>query len=693
MTDRPEAAVATAPPPSPSTLHDTPRVANDLLFREAAPQGFGDRQNSWAWSMYWWKDKLYVGTNRAWHCAEHAGLNSAFPLFIKYPPKDPDAECAPDPTELPLQAEIWSWTPETDSWERLYQSPKDVPIPGKSGKSTAREVGYRYMTKFTEPDGTEALYVSGVNARFIFRPVPSPRILRSVDGKTFEPLPQDPGTFMGTLDKCSFRTLVVYKNRLFVHVGSVRGEGIILESADPARGNDSFQQISPKDMRAFEMVTYNGYLYVGLRDPKKGYSVCKTDATGPAPYQFTTVVEPGAFAKNPSFSVISMFVFRDRLFVGTDRPGEIIRINPDDTWDLVCGAPRETPDGWKYPLSGLDTGFGNWLNAHIWRMQEYNGRLYIGTWNMATDFRRVAGADAYLRPHYGFDLFETSDGWHFTPVTTDGFGDIYSNGVRSFASTPHGLFVGTANKWEGLRVWQGVPLAAAQSDGLIDSLPLAAPQRLEAEAVDGSVVLSWDDPGATGRYRVYRTEVDNIRDQVMSNSFMTRMMRIMKTILFFMPDLYVPPVPDELWVPGKYQEVAQCDQPFWIDRGTQPGVRYQYLVRAADDAGALSTPSNVVSAPFLTPVVTFDSLSGRIAGLSAANAGVSKELVGTAKRHLQSGDAAAALEQLDQLASKLADASPGQPEWPIVDDLQVMLAKLQRRVILCQAGALNKDAL
>lgn len=87
-------------------------------------------------------------------------------------------------------------------------------------------------------------------------------------------------------------------------------------------------------------------------------------------------------------------------------------------------------------------------------MNEYNGRLYIGTWNMATDFRRVADADAYLRPHYGFDLFETTDGWHFTPVTTNGFGDIYSNGVRSFASTPHGLFVGTANKWQGLRVWR-----------------------------------------------------------------------------------------------------------------------------------------------------------------------------------------------------------------------------------------------
>lgn len=687
MSDQPQAGTVPVSTPSQSSSNSPLVVANDLVFRQAAPQGFGDRQNSWAWSMYWWKDKLYVGTNRAWHCAEHASLNSAFPLFIKYPPKDPDAACEPDPTELPLRAEIWCWTPEQDSWERLYQSPQDVPIPGKSGKLTAREVGYRYMAAFTEPDGTEALYVSGVNARFIFRPVPSPRILRSVDGKTFEPLPQGAGTFMGTLDKCSFRTLVVYKDRLFVHVGSVRGEGIILESADPARGNDSFRQISPKDMRAFEMVTYNGYLYVGLRDPKKGYSVCKTDASGAAPYQFTTVVAPGAFAANPSFSVISMFVFRDRLYVGTDRPGEIIRINPDDTWDLVCGAARQTPAGWKYPLSGLDTGFGNWLNAHIWRMEEHNGRLYIGTWNMATDFRRVADADAYLRPHYGFDLFETSDGWHFTPVTTDGFGDIYSNGVRSFASTPHGLFVGTANKWQGLRVWQGV------ARGVADGAVAGSPQRLEAETAGNRVVLSWDDSSAASKYRVYRARVDNIRDQVMSNSFMTRMMRVMKTILFFMPDLYVPPVPDQLWVPGAYEKVAETSQSFWIDDGALPDVRYQYLVRAVDGDGALSTASNIVAAPFLAPAVTFDGLLKQTAALPGAAREMTMDLVGAAKRKLAGDDIAGALAQLDELAGKLASYGPDQPGWPLIDDVQILNAKLQRRVLLHQAGALSREIL
>lgn len=725
MTDRPEVSPleatrsATDQPGAATQPEPGLRQGVDLDWREAAPQGFGDRHNSWPWSMIWWKGKLFVGTNRAWHCAERASFNSALPVLFKYPPKDPGAECAPDPTDLPLQAEIWCWTPETDSWERLYQSPKDVPIVKSQGKTTAREVGYRYMTVFTEPDGTEALYVSGVSTRFIFRPSLPTRILRSVDGRTFTPLPQDPGTFLGNVEGGSFRTLVTYKNRLYVHIGTVAGEGVLLESSDPARGNDSFRQVSPKEMRVFEMLPYNGYLYVGLRDPKKGYSVLRTDATGAPPYRFTTVVEPGAFAANPSYSVISMFVFRGRLYVGTDRPGEVIRINPDDSWDLVCGAPRETPMGWKYPISGLDTGFGNWLNAHIWRMQVHQDRLYIGTWNMATDFRLIAGADDFLGPNYGFDLFETSDGWHYIPVTTDGFGDRFSNGVRSFASTPHGLFLGAANKWEGLRIWRGVRKGdeqeparsrAADDSGLAPSdmpatevRPAAAPGapvRLEGELTDQGFVLSWEESANAETYRIYRARIDNIRDQVMSNSFMTRLLRIVRSVLFFRPDIYFPRMPDELWVPGAYGEVGSSNQPVWVDAGQEPGVRYLYRVRAEGVGGKLSTTSNIIAAPLHGPVVTVASLTtllkDRGAGgkfTAAALIDLATECLARVRENIDAQDLPGASAQLQRLSSQLAPDSPDQPDWPYVDDLKVLVAKLQRRVALCQAGVVSRHSL
>src|SRR3546814_6022836 len=45
----------------------------------------------------------------------------------------------------------------------------------------------------------------------------------------------------------------------------------------------------------------------------------------------------------------------------------------------------------------------------------------------------------------GFSLWRTDDGVHWEPVTRDGFGNKFNWGGRTFASTPHGLFVGTAH--------------------------------------------------------------------------------------------------------------------------------------------------------------------------------------------------------------------------------------------------------
>ena len=71
-------------------------------FVPAARQGFGDRQNSFPWAMQWWKDQLYVGTNRAYHCTEAVAFHNAYPNWVPYPPGDPDVVCADDSADLPL---------------------------------------------------------------------------------------------------------------------------------------------------------------------------------------------------------------------------------------------------------------------------------------------------------------------------------------------------------------------------------------------------------------------------------------------------------------------------------------------------------------------------------------------------------------------------------------------------------------
>jgi hypothetical protein len=358
-----------------------------------------------------------------------------------------------------MQAEIWRWTPETDTWERVYRAPRDVPIPGHPGKFVARDIGYRGMLVFTESDGTEALYVTGVSAREMYTPtdqLPPPRLLRTTDGVNFQSVSQNPGTFFGDLTNTGLRAGVIHNGRMYLVNGSARGEGLLVESDNPAGGNDTFRKVMPQDTLVWDATSFNGFLYVGVSSPD-GFSVVKTDAQGTPPYTFTTVITAGGYLTQPSSSVVSFQTFQGQLYVGTYTPAELYRINPDDSWELLIGKARQTPTGWKSPLSGLNPGFGWPFNVQIYRMHEYQGVLYLGTLDTSRELTERfpnPSLDALLRPQYGFDLFRTTDGLHFTPVTTNGFGDEFQISARTFESTPYGLFFGTGSYWYGLRIWR-----------------------------------------------------------------------------------------------------------------------------------------------------------------------------------------------------------------------------------------------
>ena len=672
---------------------DTPTVASGLQFSKASRQGFGERQNTWAWSMLWWRGKLYVGTNRAFLATERAALTRSLPwlknmAFVKYPPDDPDVECPPDPSDLPLSAEIWRWSPEGDLWERVYVSPPEVPIPGHPGKFVAHDVGYREMTVFTEADGTEAMYVSGVGSRYIFGEVPAPRLLRSVDGLHFEAVPQAAESVLGAIKASTLRTIVSYKGRFFVTAGRINGNGVLYEAANPAGGNDNFRQVSPNGMQIFEMTVFNDHIYLGLRDPKGGYAVVKTDASGEAPYRFTTVVGQGAFLPQPSLSAISMCEFQGRLYVGTDRPAEIIRISPDDSWELVVGTPRKAPEGWKYPVSGLDDGFGNWLNGHIWRMQVHDGRLYIGTMNMATTLRNIPDASRVLDHNYGFNLYATGDGCHFVPVTLNGFGDKFDFGLRTMTSTPHGLFLGTANSWYGLHIWRGTqPNPSAQK-----------PMLLEAEVLPDKVILSWDEVPNTNHYRIWRSTLADERRFVERNPFISGVLKVARKLLPLIRQAYLPPLPEKLWIPGPYAEVGTSKNGLYVDPLAH-GERFHYYVEPIAADGTAGEPSNLVAVPSLAPVATFSALSAHVDALCMRrkqagqnNLDALQVTLVDAWTDICSGQTTQARDHLQGLL--LRDAY-NQLRLSASDkaDLQIALDRICRRLRLCELGYISVEAL
>jgi hypothetical protein len=93
-------------------------------------------------------------------------------------------------------------------------------------------------------------------------------------------------------------------------------------------------------------------------------------------------------------------------------------------------------------------------------MAVHEGWLYAGTmeWSVTmtyTDFtnrppliRKLfegVGAENIVHQQGGFDLWRTSDGENWIPVSKRGFDNPYNYGIRTLVSTPHGLFLGTAN--------------------------------------------------------------------------------------------------------------------------------------------------------------------------------------------------------------------------------------------------------
>jgi hypothetical protein len=675
-------------------------------FEQVTPRGFGDRNNSWPQAMIWWKDALYVGTARQSICTSLFGIyqvvwgtvNKSFAdTWVPYPPPDPDLSCAPQGWDLSLQAEIWRWTPRRD-WERVFQSPLELDNPGTgsdrvpappAGKKLPYDIAFRGLLAHTDPDGTEALYAFGVNSTVLWdrTKLPSPRILRSTDGINFTAVPQTPGTFLADLpfnpDHSSFRSPVSHRGKIFVLSGPIFGQGSLIGSADPARGDNAWFLASPPDLLFYELASFNGWLYLGAFNPQRGYSVLKTRAIGLPPYEFVTVVPPGAgLTVRPSASVVSMQVRDGRLYVGTATQAELVRINPDDTWDLVVGPPRAAtlPNGtteWKYPLSGLDAGFGHTLNDHIWQMDDPLGYLYLGTYNASTG-ARLGPFGPTLLHNMGAHLYRTSDDWYVSAVMTDGFaaandplGGIFDFGIRTMASTPRGFFIGATNDYYGLAIFRALKRDARRLD---------APQRLDVEPTrSGGALLSWrkspfdmrgspgDEDDAERRvYRVWRAPIklilvrDDTNVEGWTGQFGNKI-----------PDTYV----------GVYEQIGISTTRSYIDATVVPGERYMYYVDEVENRD-VSNASNLATFPLLAPSITFAGLSMEVERLNQRGRFRSAEAVERVRRDVALASVSAAGCKIGESIWRLRQVETAQVSFPDSRDFSVIVAKLVRRLQL-----------
>jgi hypothetical protein len=283
-------------------------------------------------------------------------------------------------------------------------------------------------------------------------------------------------------------------------------------------------------------------------------------------------------------------------------------------------------------------GFDNIFNIHMWRMTTYRGALLVGTQDQSAKWRNAYGAGV-LRPRMGADLYGSTDGWHFTMVTRNGFGDLFNNGIRNFTATPHGLFMGTANHYYGTRVFRTVDAAP----------PVETPGALWVETRARAALLSWEGSADAARFHVYR---------------------------------------DTAWedpVLAAVVESAGAGLQTYIDRSVTNSKQYHYHVVAEDARGRLSAPSTMVPFPFVGPTPTIRTLRNFLQQRQAPASLL--EALGPVRDGIRSQRFDRVLAALDQARGQVA-SDPTLPAWQ-ARDFDILLRQFVRRVTLARAGTLS----
>jgi hypothetical protein len=519
----------------------------------AHPQG--TRKNDYAWSMAWFKGKLYVGTG-------------TFEL-------DPA-------TGQPGAGQIWAYTPggsdgATGTWALAYQSP------GFFGGG-ARELGYRWMTSCNFR-GTEYLFISTLGTL-------QGNILFTEDGVNFSTVSRTGIPFQSV----GFRSMVCFteaSGRRMLITTPVGKAGdvstfdsdesdnpIALTNDDPTgrgvwRNYSPLRMNDPDNNSFFSMTAAGGWLYAGVFNLVTGAQLWRTQGCTNSRLNcvpnWTRLIDRGGGRPRTASGLVGNQGFSDIVAYGNDLylalsapalDGDRVRAelwrmradatfevlvgeprlnfgsspnapptNPDLPASLRCGLPLEDIDGIGGandcpPSSRRGAGFGFISDAaggyptgsqfYFWRLFDYSyqatsaplgdNRLYIGT------LQGVGGGQNTP----GFDVLATTNGVDFVTLSGDGLGNPHQQGLRSIAATPYGLAIGGTHfplGYAGEVFGCDVSLGAPQADSLAPTSMLTSPPSPNEGATLAvrNVSFAWsatDDPAPGSLPLTYAYRLD-----------------------------------------------------------------------------------------------------------------------------------------------------------------------------------------
>ncbi len=225
------------------------------------------------------------------------------------------------------------------------------------------------------------------------------------------------------------RGLTVYKNMLVATMIGNNG-AYMVASENPSEGQDSFKTICTQadllDYPAYhymdsifggsiwDIIEYNGKLYItvvtGKNGNKQAFALFRGEPDENGEWSYDLIAGNEADGAEYPFGLGSdrsgaanLMTYDGYLYIGgyndpmlalpdvlngdfeslykdLSSPVCLWRLDENDNIEMVAGDANEVfPEG---PIGNMPAGFGSNMNQYVWRMENYNGQLYVGTFDI-----------------------------------------------------------------------------------------------------------------------------------------------------------------------------------------------------------------------------------------------------------------------------------------------------------------------
>ena len=390
-----------------------------------------DRRNGYAWAMAESKNYIYIGSNR----------NIIFSLIKSIFILGNFAETITDlifeddvSTEtVDNSAEIFRYNKLTKKIEQVYKS--ELTLEGGFYES-----GYISAVSFKPyNEDNESIYIGAFGNNYT-------RILKFKENYVID-VDKPEVVFIDNTGKSSVGAMEVHEAKLYFGLMITDTDLRIMESAAPSKNTwnivadlNDFNNIPNVDIGSgrsggiFDLISYNGYLYAIIGSGNKpinesGFLIFKGKyiglmAKGSNRYgwKWDMIVGPnGKYEAGMginSYAIATPFKYKasdgkEYVYVGTFsnviqstqklisfdfsylyenfvKPTQLYRFDENDNWEMVIGTPSKNEPlqirigNYKAGFVPDNSGINYSSNHYIWRMAEYNGKLFLGTFDSSS---------------------------------------------------------------------------------------------------------------------------------------------------------------------------------------------------------------------------------------------------------------------------------------------------------------------